>query len=149
MPTNQPLSDSHLVPVIETVLAAAPPVVLGHSAPKPVANTQDWKALEDRIAALGPKDGDPEKRTDDDGYLLPNRTTIAVSLQIAARLRENGICVPLRLGQTANGGIKFEWRAGNRTERLTVDAHGETELAQFEDSRLVVRKPVHFVSAHR
>lgn len=149
MSTNQPLSDAHLVLVIETVLAAPPPIVLGHLPPKPVTNSEDWKALEDRIAALGPTDGDPEQRTDDDGYLLPNRTTVAVALQIAARLRDSGIDTPLRLGQTANGGIKFEWRSGNRTERLTVDANGETELTQFEDSRLVLRKPVAFVSAHR
>lgn len=124
--------------VIETNLGAEPPEQAG-----------GWKALEKRIAGSGPTNGEPEIRMDEDGYLLPNAKTVAVTLEIAARLREAGTGVPLRLGQTANGGINFEWRSGNRTERLTVNARGETELARFEDSKLVSRKPIRIGTAHQ
>ena len=146
MATNQPLSDAGVLPVIETILAAAPPVVLA----SPVANAQNqsgnWRALEERIAAWAPANGAPDVRTDEDGYLLPSNRTVSTALQIAARLREAGVGVPLRSGQTANGGINFEWRSGNRTQRLTVNARGEMELAKFEDSKLVSRQPICFAT---
>jgi hypothetical protein len=142
MSTNQPLSDPSALTVIETILGAVPPVAV---APLP-ADSQDraagWKGIEERIAASAPANGEQDERRDEDGYQLPNSKTVAVALQIAARLREAGVEVPMRSGQTANGGINFEWRSGNRTERLIVNARGETELAKFENSRLVSRKSV-------
>lgn len=149
MAPNQPLSDPGALPFIETILGVAPPVVVASPAPDAQDQTGNWKALEERIAAWVPADGDPDVRTAEDGYLLPSHKTVAVSLQIAARLREAGVGIPLRLGETANGGINFEWRSGNCTQRLTVNARGETELAKFEDSKLVSRKPISFSIAQR
>lgn len=149
MSTNQPLSDANALPVIETILLAVPPVVLATSPVDSHDRAAGWKALEERIAAWLPANGAPEERTDEDGYLLPNSKAVAVALEIAARLGEAGVDVPLRCGQTANGGIDFEWRSGNRTERLTVNARGETELARFEDSRPVSRKPIAVAPAAR
>lgn len=149
MSTNQPLSDPNVLPVIETVLGAAPPVVLAATTPKAQGQVDEWKALEERIAGWAPASGEPDKRTDEDGYVLPGNRTIAVAVEIAARLREAGVSVPLRVGQSANGGINFEWRSGSRTERLTLNARSETEIVGFEDSKLVSRKPISFVSAHR
>lgn len=149
MATNQPLSESNPLPVIETILAEAPPVVLGNAAANAQGQVVRWKAIEERIAAWAPAAGEPDARTDEDGYLLPDRKTIAVALAVASRLREAGVDVPMRSGQTANGGINFEWRSGNRTERLTVNARGETELAKFEDSTLISRTPISFSKAQR
>lgn len=140
MSTNQPLADA--LPVIENVLIRVPAVIAG----APQANTQNrvegWNALEERIVAWAAARGEPDVRTDEDGYRLPNGKTVAVALEIVTRLREARVTLPLRSGQTANGGINFEWRSGNRTERLTVNAEGETELVKFENSRLVSRKPI-------
>ncbi|HET6879623.1 MAG TPA: hypothetical protein VFI31_05700 [Pirellulales bacterium] len=136
--TNQPLSDPMALPVIETVLGTVPPDVLARSPADTESHTGGWKALEERIAAWAPAKGEPDERSDEDGYLLPNSKTVAVALEIAARLRKAGVDVPMRSGQTANGGINFEWRGGNCTERLTVNARGEAELTKFEESRLVL-----------
>jgi hypothetical protein len=137
MATNQPLSDPSALPVLEAILGTAPTVALAGAAADARNQTGDWRALEERIAAWAPADGELDVRADEDGYRLPGSRTVAVALEIAARLREAGVGIPLRSGQTANGGINFEWRSGNRTERLTVNARGETELAKFEDSTLV------------
>lgn len=138
--TNQPLADA--LPVIETILHAGQPTAADIAPASSQDGAKGWKAIEEQVAAWAPPSGESDLRTDEDGYLLPNCKTITVALLIAARLREAGVTVPLRSGQTANGGINFEWRSGNRTERLTVNAEGETELAKFEDSRLVSRMPI-------
>jgi hypothetical protein len=149
MSMNRPLSDPSALPVIEAILGSSPPIVLGRPAAGSPDRAEGWKALEERIAAWAPASGEPDVRTDEDGYLLPSSKTVAVALEIAARLREAGVAFPLRSGQTANGGINFEWRSGKRTERLTVDARGETELAKFEDSKLVSRTPISLGSTPR
>lgn len=49
-----------------------------------------WRRLEGSGTAhrpLGTGKGEPENRTDEDGYLLPSAKTVAVALEIAARLR--------------------------------------------------------------
>lgn len=147
MSTNQPLADA--LPVIETILHTVRTAAAGTLPANSQDRAEGWKALEARIAAWAPASGETDVRTDEDGYLLPNSKTVTVALEIAARLREAGVTVPLRSGETANGGINFEWRSGNRTERLTVNARGETELAKFEDSRLISRKPIPLGPASR
>ncbi|MGH7139356.1 MAG: hypothetical protein ACREHD_26725 [Pirellulales bacterium] len=149
MSTIQPLSGASALPVIETILGAVPPVVVAPSPADLHDRAAGWKALEERIAAWAPANGEPDERTDEDGYLLANSKTVAVALEIAARLAAAGVDVPLRCGQTANGGIHFEWRSGNCTERLTVNARGETELVKFEDSKLVSRKPIALILTAR
>jgi len=142
MSTSQPLSDPAPLPLIESVLGASPEVVLTRPTQDADEQIIAWKAHEERLAAWTPASGEPDVRADEDGYVLPGHKTVAVALQIAARLREAGVCAPFRTGQTANGGINFEWRSGNRTQRLTVNSRGETELARFEDSNLIFREPV-------
>lgn len=140
---DQSLATSNGLPVIEAILGASPPIVAVYSAVGSAQQALDWKTLEDQVAAWAPAAGEPDVRTDEDGYLLPSAKTAAVALRIVARLREAGVAVPLRSGQTANGGINFEWRSGTSTERLTVNAQAEAELAKFENSTLVSRTPVH------
>ena len=142
MSTKQPLSDSNLLPVIESVLGAMPRVVVAHRPHDAQGGIQPWKAIEERIASWAAASTEPNVRFDEDGYMLPNSASVAAALQIAARLREGSVRVPLRLGQTANGGINFEWRSGNCTERLTIDAEGKAELVKFEDSKLVSRMAI-------
>lgn len=80
---------------------------------------------------------------------LPTRETIALALQIAARLCEGGVTCPEWVVQDGNGGIDFEWRSGERAETLSVSALGETELMEFESSKLIARKAVSFPRAKR
>jgi hypothetical protein len=147
--TNQPLSDPSALPVIETVLATVPPIAPTSSMRGAQHESVQWKSLEERIAAWAPANDEPDLRTDEDGYLLPSGKTVAVALQVAARLREAGVTIPLRLVQDAIGGIDFEWRSENRAETLTVNSRGQMELMTFEDSKLTCRKMISFASARR
>jgi hypothetical protein len=149
MAANQPSSPANGLPVIETVLAATQSLVLTPPTASAPGQTDEWKELEDRIAAWAPANGEPDARTDEDGYLLPNREAIALALQIAARLRAGGIAIPIWVVQDGNGGIDFEWKSGDRVETLSVNALGETELLEFENSKLICRRPVSFSQARR
>lgn len=139
---DQSLATSNGLPVIEAILCASPPIMAVYPAVGSAQQALDWKTLEDQVAAWAPAAGEPDVRTDEDGYLLPSAKTAAVALRIVARLREAGVAVPLRSGQTANGGINLEWRRGQSTERLTVNTRGEAELAMFESSKLVSWMPI-------
>lgn len=149
MSTNQPLSDSQFVPVIESVLGAAPPVAIGSTTSHAQVQADGWRAIEERIAGWVPGRADPSPLIDADGYLLPSSETVALALQIAARLREAGVSVPSWLVQDGNGGIDFEWRSNGRAETLTVNSRSEIELMRFENSKLVGRKLIAFPPAHR
>lgn len=149
MAANQPLSHLNGLPVIENVLAATPPLVLARPEVTAPDQADEWKALEDRIAAWAPANGEPDARTDEDGYLLPSGITVALALQIAARLRESGVVAPVWLVQDGNGGIDFEWKNGDRAETLSINALGETELLEFENSKLIGRKPISFTPVRR
>ncbi|HEX5446779.1 MAG TPA: hypothetical protein VFW87_23375 [Pirellulales bacterium] len=149
MPTNPSMSEAGALPVIEIILSRTPPAVVAHGATDAQSRLDGWKDLEGQISGWALAGGEADSQTDEDGYRLPGSKAVARALEIAARLRESGVAAPQRSGQTANGGINFEWRCGNRTERLTVNARGETELARFEDSKLVSRKPISFDVAQR
>lgn len=140
---NHSLSNLNALPVIETVLGAAPPTAGVRPAKVSSGEAEGWQAIERRIIAWAPASGEPDVRMDEDGYLLPSGKAAAAALTIVARLREAGVAIPLRSGQTANGGVNFEWRHGTSTERLTVNARGEAELAKFENSKLVSRTSCH------
>lgn len=86
---------------------------------------------------------------DEDGYILPTQNTVALALNIAARLYSGGVTVPGSVVQDGNGGVDFEWRSGNRAQTLSVNSRGETELIEFENSKLVSRKPISFAAAQR
>ncbi|HEX7375633.1 MAG TPA: hypothetical protein VF278_00905 [Pirellulales bacterium] len=139
---NQSLSNLNALPVIETVLSAAPPTAGVRPAIDSSGEAEGWQAIERQIIAWAPASGEPDARLDEDGYLLPSGKAAAAALKIVARLREAGVAIPLRSGQTANGGVNFEWRRGTSTERLTVNARGEAELAKFKNSKLVSRTSV-------
>lgn len=139
---SQSISNLNALPVIETILGASPSIVVTRPAEGLPDQDESWKALEERIRAWAPASGEPDVQKDEDGYLLPSSRTRAVALEIVARLRDAGVAIPMRLGQTANGGINFEWRCGASTERLTVNARGEAELAKFENSKLISRTPI-------
>lgn len=149
MSTNQALSDTGAFPIIETILCDVPTGVVARPPAVSDERTKGWKASEERIAAWAPTSGEPDVRKDEDGYLLPSNQSVAVALEIATRLREAGAAVPLRLTTTANGGVSFEWRSGNRTERLIVNARGETELMMFENAKLISRKALSLRPAER
>lgn len=135
--------------MIETVLVDAPPAALAN--PRRDAGTQagKWKSTEDRIAEWVPAADEPDERTDEEGYRPPGRKTVALALKIATRLREGGVASPEWVVQDGDGGIDFEWRSGNRAETLSINARGETELMEFENSKLIVRKPVSFAPCER
>ena len=137
------------LPAIETVLVSVPAVVLAKSERDAEGQAEKWKSMEERIAGWAPATGEPDDRTDEDGYRLPERKTVALALQIATRLREGGVTCPEWVVQDGNGGVDFEWRSGNRAETLSINARGETELMEFENSQLIVRKPVCLAPAER
>ncbi|HQU42374.1 MAG TPA: hypothetical protein PK867_06155 [Pirellulales bacterium] len=148
MATNQPFSHLNGLPVIESVLTAAPPVVLARPTSSASDQADKWRGGDERIAGWAPASGEPEARTDEDGYLPPSGRAVAAAQEIAARLREGGVSVPVWLVQDGNGGIDFEWRSGDRAETLSVNALGETEIIEFENSKLIGRKPISFSPAH-
>jgi hypothetical protein len=146
---NQALSHMNGLPAIETVLVGAPTVVLGKPRRDADGQADKWKSTEERITGWAPASGELDDRTDEDGYRLPGFKTIALALEIAARLRDGGVTCPEWVVQDGNGGIDFEWRSGDRAETLSINARGETELMEFENSKLIVRKPVSFAPAKR
>lgn len=85
MATNQPLSDPSALPVIETILGTAPTIALAGTVADARNQTGDWRALEERIAAWMPADGEPDVRIDDDGYRLPGSRAAAVALERSRR----------------------------------------------------------------
>lgn len=137
---SQSISSLSALPVIEAILDASSPLVIAHRAADSPDQDGNWKALEERIRAWAPASGEPDVRKDEDGYLLPGSKTTAVALEIVSRLRGAGVAIPMRSGQTANGGINFEWRCGASTERLTVNARGEADLTKFENSKLIATR---------
>ncbi|MGH7137891.1 MAG: hypothetical protein ACREHD_19245 [Pirellulales bacterium] len=139
----------NVLSMIETLLDGAPPVVL--ASPRRDADDQvgKWKSIEDRIAGWAPKQDEPDERIDEDGYRLPTRKAAALALQVTARLLEGGITCPEWVVQDGNGGIDFEWRSGNRAETLGINARGEAELMEFENSKLIARKPVSLAPPQR
>jgi hypothetical protein len=147
MSANQPISDPGEFTVIENVLAAVPrPASVSPAGDGSDRHHTDmgaeWRALEDRIASWRPATAEPNIQTDEDGYVLPSSGTIELALQVAMRLREAGVGVPMWLAPGASGDIDFEWRGDNRAETITVNARSEIELMRFEGSKLVCRKAI-------
>lgn len=144
---NQPTSQLNSLPTIETVLVGARPPVAVNADRGADDQVGKWKPIEDRIAAWAPAEGEPDERTDEDGYRLPTRKAVALAFQIVVRLREGGVTCPEWIVQDGNGGIDFEWRGDNRAETLNMNAHGKLELMKFENSKLIMRRPVSLASA--
>lgn len=149
MSTNQPLSNLSALPVLEAVLGAPPSIVGARQDQSTDEHAEAWKVLEARIAGWAPPSGDQDIRSDEDGYLLPSERAVAVALQIAARLRESGVRGPDWLVQDGDGGIDFEWKNDNRAETLRIDSRGDTELIQFDHSKLLSRRPTSFATIRK
>jgi hypothetical protein len=149
MATNQPLSHLDSLPVIETVLKGALPVILAERPRNADEQANQWKSLRERIAAWAPADSEPDERIDEDGYRMPARGTVSLALQIVARLGEGWVTAPGWVVQDGNGGIDFEWKDGDRAETLSINAQGQMELMKFERSKLVSRKPISWAAVER
>lgn len=149
MATNQSISPLNGLPMLETVLVGTPPVAL--ASPRRDADDQalKWKSVEERIAAWAPATCEPDERVDEDGYRLPGRNAVALALEIAARLCTGGATSPQWVVSDGNGGIDFEWRDGDRAETLSINARCEMELMEFENSKLVARRPASLVPPAR
>ena len=124
------------------MLGAVPPLVLGSASEGPQHDRAKWNVFEQHISGWEPAIGESEDRTDEDGYILPNRRTIALARQILARLRDAGASAPLRVVQDGCGGIDFEWTSGNCAETLAVHAQGDAEFMSFDGTKLKSRKPI-------
>lgn len=149
MATNQPVSQLNGLPMLETVLVGTPPIVL--TSPQRAADDQarKWASVEEHIAAWTPATGEPDERTDADGYRLPARKAVRLALEIAARLCQGGVTSPEWVASDGNGGIDFEWRSGDHAETLSINARGEMELMEFGNSKLIARKPATFAPPAR
>lgn len=139
---SQPASQVNSLPTIETVLVGARPPLPASAGRVADAQIGKWRSVEGRIAAWAPTEGEPDERIDEDGYRLPSRKAVALALEIVVRLRDGGATCPECVVQDGDGGIDFEWRGGNRAETRSMNAHGEIELMNFENSKLIVRRPV-------
>lgn len=139
---NQPASQVNSLPTIETVLVGARPPLAASAGRVDDAQVGKWRSIEGRIAAWAPTEGETDERVDEDGYRLPSRKAVALAIEIVVRLRDGGVTCPEWVVQDSNGGIDFEWRSGNRAETLSMNADGEIELMRFENSKLIVRRPV-------
>lgn len=144
---SQPASQVNSLPTIETVLVGARPPLAASAGRVADAQVGKWRSIEGRIAAWAPTEGEPDERIDEDGYRLPSRKAVALALEIVVRLRDGGVTCPEWVVQDGNGGIDFEWRGGNRAETLSMNADGEIELMRFENSKLIMRRPVSLVLA--
>lgn len=149
MATNQPVTHLNVLPVVETLMIGTAPIVVANPRGDADGQTAKWNSFIDRIAGWAPAAGEPDVRTDEEGYRLPGRKTVALAMEIAARLLEGGVCPPDWVVQDGDGGIHFEWCGGGRAETLNINARGDTELMEFEHSKLIARKLVSFVPAER
>lgn len=82
------------------------------------------------------------KTPDEDGLIPPTQQAVATARQVAVRLRDEVVPVPLRLVQDGAGGIVFEWKHGATTDKLRLDPSGSIEAMGFCDSKLIYRHSV-------
>jgi hypothetical protein len=100
---------------------------------------EEWQKLID--GPLRQWQRDPSQLEDDD-VQAPSSDTIRQAIQLAERLRDQGVPPPTRVVPDAHGGIVIEREAGRLFESYRISADGSVESREFEDCRLVKRMPL-------
>ena len=127
----------------ETIRSSAVPAATAELSTSPkfdrASCAEQWTScVENKLTAWDKGAG----QRDEDGLVAPARTIVSIASQVAAKLRDAGVPIPLRMVQDGAGGIVFEWRHGATSDKLRLDANGCIEATGFFDSKLVYRRPI-------
>ncbi len=83
---------------------------------------------------------DPELLADAD-VNPPTGAIIRTALDVAEKLKEDGLAPPDSVVPDPNGGIVFELRSGSIVESIHVWDDGQVEFMKFDRGKLVERTP--------
>jgi len=81
-------------------------------------------------------------QVEDEGVDAPSGTILRLSMDLAERLRDEGVAAPDSVVPDPNGGIVFERRDGDVSEVIHIWDDGSVEYMRFLGTHLVVRSPV-------
>jgi len=79
---------------------------------------------------------------EDEGIIPPSYPIVRKALGLSHTLMARGWAPPLRVVPNADGGIVFEHGIKEQFEEVEIYADGSMEFIAFEDSKIVVRRPL-------
>ena len=100
------------------------------------ARREGWRSIVDHVLIEW---GRHPESIEDDGIEPPTGAAVAGASEVACRLRDEGMPLPVNVAPTGDGGIAFQYELSDLFVTIEVDVAGDVELRIFHDGRVIRR----------